>query len=97
MTPARPSNIARFLIACVCAYQALLRPFLIGSCKHYPTCSEYGIEALRLHGATRGSWLTIRRLIRCRPFSMGGFDPVPQSISPTHPIESLHIESRCAR
>jgi uncharacterized protein len=46
-------------------------------CRFFPTCSEFGREAVELHGAGRGSWLTTRRLLRCRPFGPSGFDPVP--------------------
>jgi uncharacterized protein len=46
-------------------------------CRFYPTCSEYGREAIEVHGAGRGLWLTVRRLARCRPFGPSGFDPVP--------------------
>ena len=47
------------------------------TCKYIPTCSEYGIEAIEKHGALKGSILTIWRILRCNPFSKGGFDPVP--------------------
>jgi hypothetical protein len=47
-------------------------------CKFYPTCSRYAEEALRLHGARRGAWLAAKRLLRCRPFSRGGVDFVPE-------------------
>jgi len=63
-----------FLVRC---YQVMVRPHLIGSCKFFPTCSEYAVEALRTHGLWRGSILAIRRLGRCHPFSPGGLDPVP--------------------
>ena len=46
-------------------------------CKFYPTCSAYGLRALETHGAIRGSWLIVRRLVRCHPWSMGGVDYVP--------------------
>ncbi|MHC4063284.1 MAG: membrane protein insertion efficiency factor YidD [Planctomycetota bacterium] len=58
-------------------YQMALRPLLIGSCKFCPSCSEYSIQALRLHGPWHGGRLTLRRLLRCHPFSPGGIDPVP--------------------
>lgn len=63
-----------FMIRC---YQSLLRPHLLGSCKFYPTCSEYAAESLTRHGLVRGGLLAIKRLARCHPFGMGGFDPVP--------------------
>jgi uncharacterized protein len=68
----------RLLIALVRAYQALLRPLLLGSCKFCPSCSEYAIEAITRHGPWRGGWLAVRRLARCHPWSAGGIDPVPE-------------------
>lgn len=65
-----------FLIRC---YQSLLRPFLLGSCKFYPTCSEYAVEAISRYGLIRGGLMSIRRIARCHPFGMGGFDPVASS------------------
>lgn len=62
-------------------------------CRFFPTCSEYGREAIETHGAGRGSWLTVRRLLRCRPFGPSGFDPVPlprqRHASTTAPTEEL--------
>ena len=64
-------------IAAVWAYRLTLRPFLgAGSCKYHPSCSEYAIQALRRHGLVRGSALAAWRLLRCNPWSHGGFDPV---------------------
>lgn len=67
-------HAAVFAVRC---YQWMIRPHLVGSCKFCPTCSEYAIEALTSHGLFRGTGLSIRRLIRCRPFRPGGLDPVP--------------------
>lgn len=58
-------------------YRAALSPFLFSSCRYYPTCSHYGEEALKKHGFLKGSWLTVKRLARCRPFGGEGYDPVP--------------------
>ena len=65
------------LILLVRAYQIVLSPLLPASCRYYPSCSTYAIEALERHGALRGGWLTLRRLLRCNPFRPGGYDPVP--------------------
>jgi uncharacterized protein len=74
-----PSRAATFLIEClVRGYQVAISPLLIGSCKFVPSCSEYFVEAVREWGVIRGSWLGVRRLLRCRPFTLGGIDPVPR-------------------
>jgi len=59
------------------AYKIVLSPHLGASCRFTPSCSNYGIEAFERFGFLRGSWLTARRLIRCRPFGPSGYDPVP--------------------
>ncbi|MEW6349102.1 MAG: membrane protein insertion efficiency factor YidD [Thermodesulfobacteriota bacterium] len=65
------------LVGVIRAYQIFLSPLLPSSCRFYPTCSQYGCEAILAHGVLRGSWLTAKRLSRCRPFGPHGFDPVP--------------------
>src|ERR1700746_1294572 len=65
------------LLLFVRIYQVFLSPFFGGACKFYPSCSRYGYEAIARHGAWRGSVLAVKRLLRCRPFTKGGFDPVP--------------------
>jgi putative membrane protein insertion efficiency factor len=58
-------------------YQVLISPVFRGSCRHMPSCSEYACEAVERHGATRGLWLSLRRLTRCHPLGSSGYDPVP--------------------
>lgn len=58
-------------------YQLFLSPLFPPSCRYYPTCSQYAIEAIEKHGATKGSWLAAKRISRCHPFRAGGFDPIP--------------------
>ena len=65
------------LVLLVRGYQVALSPLLPPSCRYYPSCSEYAVEALQKHGALRGSWLAVRRIARCHPFRPGGYDPVP--------------------
>ncbi|HEX6808797.1 MAG TPA: membrane protein insertion efficiency factor YidD [Gemmatimonadaceae bacterium] len=65
------------LIFLVRGYQVALSPLLPSTCRFMPSCSAYAVEALERHGALHGSWLTIRRLARCHPFCVGGYDPVP--------------------
>lgn len=66
------------LLAAIYGYRLLLGPWLGGHCRFYPTCSQYALDAYRLHGPLRGSWLTLRRLARCHPFGGRGVDPVPE-------------------
>ena len=72
-----PSPAARLLIAPIRFYQRFITPYTPATCRYYPTCSSYAVAALREHGAVRGSWLTVRRLGRCHPWSSGGVDHVP--------------------
>ena len=65
------------LILLVRLYQVTLGYVMGGHCRFQPTCSHYAIEALKTHGATKGGWLTIWRVLRCQPCARAGFDPVP--------------------
>ena len=65
------------LTAAIRAYRYIISPMLGQSCRFYPSCSCYAEEALQQHGAVRGSYLTVRRLLRCHPWHEGGYDPVP--------------------
>ncbi len=67
----------RALVGLIRAYQLVISPALPPACRFTPTCSQYALEAVRRHGALRGSWLALRRLARCHPFNPGGIDAVP--------------------
>jgi uncharacterized protein len=71
-------------------YKRWISPLLPASCRFVPSCSEYALEAMERHGGFTGGILTVWRLLRCQPFSRGGFDPVPE--------EALHHQhSECRR
>jgi putative membrane protein insertion efficiency factor len=65
------------LVRLIRFYQAGISPYLPSACRYTPSCSAYAIEALEVHGAARGSLLTVRRLLRCQPWGGKGYDPVP--------------------
>src|SRR6202790_1585386 len=73
------SRTARALLLAVRVYQAFFSALMPSACKFYPSCSHYAAEALRIHGARRGSWLALRRVSRCHPFTPGGVDLVPDA------------------
>ncbi|HHU6749398.1 TPA: membrane protein insertion efficiency factor YidD [Staphylococcus pseudintermedius] len=65
-------------------YQRFISPLTPPSCRFYPTCSNYTLEAIQVHGALKGSWLGLKRILKCHPFHKGGFDPVPLKKSTPH-------------
>ena len=69
--------IGKLLIALIRVYQGMISPLLPGSCRYTPTCSEYGVQALRKHGPWRGGLLTLKRFLSCNPWGGHGHDPVP--------------------
>ncbi|EOS93481.1 hypothetical protein ETR_18771 [Erwinia tracheiphila PSU-1] len=68
---------SRCLIGLIRVYQRVISPLLGPHCRFHPSCSQYGIEALRRFGLIKGSWLTIKRVLKCHPLNTGGNDPVP--------------------
>lgn len=68
----------RIFMALIQFYQKFLSPLKPPTCRFYPTCSHYGMEAIRVHGALKGGWMTMKRILKCHPFHPGGFDPVPE-------------------
>lgn len=65
------------MLAALRVYRVVLSPWMGGQCRYWPTCSEYSQQAIEQHGALRGAWLTLGRLLRCHPYGRGGVDPVP--------------------
>jgi putative membrane protein insertion efficiency factor len=71
------SRLGRVVVAPVVAYRRWISPVLPPRCRFYPSCSEYALTAVAVHGPVRGVWLAVRRLLRCHPFHPGGIDHVP--------------------
>ena len=61
-------------------YKYAVSPLTPASCRHYPSCSSYSIEALKLHGPLKGGWMSVKRIASCHPWGSGGIDPVPRII-----------------
>ena len=76
-TTRKAGPVARVLLVPIRIYRKFISPALPPTCRFEPSCSAYAVEALTTHGALRGSWLTVRRLLRCGPWHPGGYDPVP--------------------
>jgi putative membrane protein insertion efficiency factor len=83
--------VNKLLVWILRAYQLMLSPMLGQNCRFYPSCSNYAIEAIRTHGAARGSVLAARRVCRCHPWNEGGADPVP----PAHDKNSITAARGC--
>lgn len=69
--------MSRLLILCIRFYQIFISPLKPLTCRFYPTCSAYAIEAIQKKGPVKGTWLAIKRIAKCHPFHPGGYDPVP--------------------
>ena len=67
----------RLLLGLIRSYRYVLSPLLGPSCRFFPSCSAYASEAIELHGASRGTWLALKRICKCHPWHPGGVDPVP--------------------
>lgn len=68
------------------AYRLLISPLYGDVCRYHPSCSAYALEAVTVHGALKGTWLTTRRLVRCHPWAAGGYDPVPRTFGWRVPV-----------
>jgi len=69
--------LANGLKGLIYLYRGAFSPFMPPSCRYYPTCSEYGLEAIRVHGPLKGGWLAMKRVGYCHPWGGSGYDPVP--------------------
>lgn len=69
--------LANIMIGLIRLYQGAISPYLPPSCRYTPTCSAYGVEALKKYGPFKGGWLTLKRILSCHPWGGSGYDPVP--------------------
>lgn len=69
------------LIGFIRFWRKFISPLYGDVCRYYPTCSAYGLESVQVHGAIKGSWLTVRRITSCHPWAAGGYDPVPGTLA----------------
>ncbi|MGI8679580.1 MAG: membrane protein insertion efficiency factor YidD [Jatrophihabitans sp.] len=76
----RGGLIAHVFVTVISFYRVAVSPLRPAACRYTPSCSGYALEAIQIHGAARGSWLALRRLLRCHPFHAGGHDPVPSRV-----------------
>jgi putative membrane protein insertion efficiency factor len=82
MSGPRPHQAAWWGRGLIRLYQKLFSPLLGRNCRYLPTCSEYAYEAIGRYGVIKGTWIGLRRLGRCHPWQEGGYDPVPERVSP---------------
>jgi len=73
--------IKTFLLGVIRAYRYVLSPWMGNTCRYWPTCSAYAMDAVELHGPLRGGWMMLARIARCHPYAAGGVDPVPLRFS----------------
>ncbi|HPK87069.1 MAG TPA: membrane protein insertion efficiency factor YidD [Atribacterota bacterium] len=68
----------RIFITAIVFYQKYISPLKPATCRFYPTCSDYALQAIQKHGCIKGTWLALKRISRCHPYHPGGYDPVPE-------------------
>ncbi|MEX0973811.1 MAG: membrane protein insertion efficiency factor YidD [Bacillota bacterium] len=82
--------LTKFLVFLIRVYQTYVSPLKGRTCKYYPTCSEYARQAISVHGPLKGLLLASWRLLRCNPFSYGGYDPVPPANMHLGELKEVH-------
>ena len=80
--------MTKLVISLLRAYQLLISPLFGPSCRYYPSCSQYAVEAIKIRGVFKGSFLAVRRVLRCHPGCEGGYDPVPELNKQSHKDKS---------
>ena len=82
----RYDPVRYLLIGLLKGYRLFISPLYGQVCRYHPSCSTYALEAVTVHGSLRGSWLALRRLVRCHPWAAGGYDPVPPATPETRGV-----------
>lgn len=86
-------NILAFpLVVLIYFYKYVISPLTPASCRYYPSCSEYSVQAIKIHGPLRGSWMAIKRIARCHPWGPSGIDPVPKVV-----VKKMKIRQKAAK
>lgn len=83
-----PSAAKRLVVALIRGYQRYISPLLGPRCRFEPTCSHYAEQAIHRYGLSKGAWMALKRLLRCQPFSRGGYDPLPETQRASHTSNS---------
>jgi uncharacterized protein len=95
--PTRPSWVGTVMVGAIRVYQRWISPALGPRCRFYPSCSEYALQAIKVHGAARGTWLAARRLVKCQPLHPGGIDHVPPATGRSRARRSARAAAAPAR
>lgn len=85
--------IQSLFLALIHAYRFALSPFLGGQCRYTPTCSTFGLDAIREWGPWRGGWMTLCRIARCHPWARGGYDPIPAKSPPRKTSDTARTDA----
>lgn len=85
------------VIGLIRGYRLLISPLFPPSCRYYPTCSQYAIEAVDRFGIWRGGWMAIKRILRCHPLHAGGYDPVPGTDAKTPAVAAPTHDDCCSK
>ncbi|WP_084154681.1 membrane protein insertion efficiency factor YidD [Polycyclovorans algicola] len=96
MIGALKAGLSAVMLGLIQVYRHAISPLLPPRCRYYPTCSQYAVEAITLHGPFSGGWMAFKRILRCHPLREGGLDPVPPracSCGSSHPDEASRLAS----
>ncbi|QJQ96638.1 MULTISPECIES: membrane protein insertion efficiency factor YidD [Halomonadaceae] len=90
-------GLSLLMIGLLKAYQYLISPLLGPRCRFWPSCSNYAVEAIQVHGSFKGGWLALKRIVKCHPGHPGGMDPVPGGPSERLCRDDPELDEHCCR